>query len=485
MSLPKLALLILSFLPLCYCQAQTDSVITSLQQFPAKYLKQIDNKIDKYSTRLTSKTEKTLTKLSRWEDKIHALLLKASPQTATRLFAPGQPTFNTLLQKLKQGEAIEQNYKAQYNDYRDKLTTGLKYIQVQEEIVDRVSRVSRVNKVEKVNKELSSLDTTVANSEAVEKFIKERKKQLINESIKYIGKSKYLSKINKEAYYYAETLRNYKQLFADPKKAEQVGLDILNKIPGFQRFFQQNSQLAALFRRPGNYSKPANLDGLQTRAAVGALIQQQVAAGGPNAMAQMQQNFAAAHSAIDKLKDKIGAGSGANEMEMPDFKPNDQKSKLFFQRLEYGFNVQFGKNNSLLPSTSDIALSLGYKLNNKSLAGIGLSYKLGLGNIQHIQLSSQGVGLRSFLDYKIKKQFFVTGGYEMNNYTAYKKNSQVSPAGGNLEGSSWQTSGLIGLSKKYKVSKKLNGSLQLLYDFLAHEHKPASQPVLFRVGYNF
>jgi len=49
----------------------------------------------------------------------------------------------------------------------------------------------------------------------------------------------------------------------------------------------------------------------------------------------------------------------------------------------------------------------------------------------------------------------------------------------------WQTSALIGLSKKYQISKKLKGNMQLLYDFLAYRHVPVSQPVLFRVGYNF
>jgi hypothetical protein len=91
------------------------------------------------------------------------------------------------------------------------------------------------------------LDNDIANSEATEKFIKERKKQLFDASLQYIGKSKYLQKINKESYYYVETLKNYKELFNDPQKAEQTAKDILNKIPTFQKFMQQNSMLASMF----------------------------------------------------------------------------------------------------------------------------------------------------------------------------------------------------------------------------------------------
>ena len=49
----------------------------------------------------------------------------------------------------------------------------------------------------------------------------------------------------------------------------------------------------------------------------------------------------------------------------------------------------------------------------------------------------------------------------------------------------WQRSALAGIGKKYQISKKLKGNVQLLYDFLAYKHMPVSQPFLFRVGYNF
>jgi hypothetical protein len=133
----------------------------------------------------------------------------------------------------------------------------------------------------------------------------------------------------------------------------------------------------------------------------------------------------------------------------------------------------------LFPVTSDIGLSLGYKLNNKSVIGVGASYKMGLGTgWNNIRLSNEGVGIRSFIDYKIRGSLFISGGYEQNYRAAFYSLEQLRGLSG------WQSSGLIGLSKKYKVSKKLKGSVQLLWDFLSYQQKPQTQAVLFRVGYS-
>lgn len=74
---------------------------------------------------------------------------------------------------------------------------------------------------------------------------------------------------------------------------------------------------------------------------------------------------------------------------MPDCKPNTQKAKTFLQRA----NVQSQKTNRILPVTSDLAYTAGYKLNDKSVIGVGVSYKLGWGSgWQHITLTNQGMG---------------------------------------------------------------------------------------------
>lgn len=486
MSLPKLAIsLMLLIIPAILFSQKADSVIKDISQLPNKYIRQVDDKVDKYYKRITNKTEKTLEKLARWENKIKALLQKASPETAQRLFGNNQITFTTLLEKYKQGKAVTEDYRKQYDEYKDKLSSTFDYLDKQKEQINS----KLVKPVKEVKEKIKKLEEQEDNTEAVQQFIQERKKQLIDQSLQYIGKSKYLAKINKESYYYIETLKNYKEIFHDKKKAEETALTILNKIPAFQKFFKENSMLASLFRVPGSQGGGTpNLAGLQTRASVNSLIQQRIAAGGPNAQQQITQNIQAAQEQLQQLKDKIikAGGGNSSDAELPNFKPNQTKTKTFKQRLELGSNFQFGKDNSLMPTTADIAMSAGYKLNDKSVIGIGASYKLGLGSIQRIRFTNEGIGLRSFLDWKLKKQFYVSGGFEMNYLL-----SLPMPSTTQLQvvdrSNGWQQAALIGLSKKMNIKTKWFKAtkLSLMYDFLAREHVPVSQPTVFRLGYVF
>ncbi len=455
------------------------SVADTLINLPIKYFNQIDSKIDKYSSRIISKTEKTLTKLSRWENKIKTLLQKVNPEVAERLFGNNQTTFSTLLQKIQEGKTLAENYQIKYDEYRDKLRSSVSYLQQQKDAL----KTKVLTPLNIADQKLTSLEDNIKNSEALQQFIKERKRQLIDQSIQYIGRSKYLTKISKESYYYVETLRNYWELFTDQKKAEQVALTLLNKIPAFTKFIEQNSMLAKLFGSPNAPASTANLAGLQTRASVNALIQNQIAAGGPNAQQVMQQNFQQAQNELSKLKDKIlKAGGSSGDMEIPDFIPQENKTKTLRQRLELGTNLQTQKATIFFPNRTDVGLSLGYRLSNKSIIGIGGSFSLGLGQgWNNIRISNQGFGARTFLDWKLKGSFSLSGGYEQNHKTAIRNITQLQ------DQSEWQQSGLIGISKTISVKSKLfkKTSVKLLWDFLSSRQIPRSQPIIFRVGYGF
>jgi len=476
--LPVITFILVLFYVTTVAQKHLDSTLTNLQQFPMKFLSGIDKKVNKYTNRITGKTEKTLTKLCRWENKIKILLQKANPSVAERLFSNNQLTFTAMLQKLKEGEAITNQYRTQYDGYRDKLTTDLKYLQTQKENIN----IKLIQPLDNATKKMQLLNEDEDKSAAIQQFIIERKKQLISESVHYIGQSKYLLKINKESFYYVESLKNYKDIFNEPGKAEALAKDLLNKIPAFQQFVQKNSILASLFGMPENYGTAASLAGLQTRSSVQNLIQSRIGGGGPNAMRQIQENVQAAQSQLTKLKDKLmnnpQAGNGGDDL--PDFKPNMEKTKTFKQRLEFGSNFQFSKSNTLMPTTTDIGLSVGYRINNKSVAGIGASYKMGMGSIDRIRFSNQGASLRSFIDWKLKKQFFISGGMEMNYLSKAIPPSPTLSAGGG--GALWQQSALAGISKKISIKTKWfkETQLRLFYDFLSHQHLPVSQPVVFK-----
>jgi hypothetical protein len=450
-----------------------------LKQVPDKYIKDVNSKIDQYNKRMTAKTIKTLKKLSKWEDKIHTLLLKASPQTAQQLFGNGQETFSTLLQKMQQGQSITENYQSKYDVYTDKLSTNLKYLQQEKDKLDS----NLVKPVVDANNKMAAVTKEEDNTEVVQQFINQRKKQLADGALKYLQNSKYLDKMGEENYYYVATLKNYKELFSDPDKAEQTATDIVNKIPGFQKFTQQNSILASIFGSPSATGNVQALTGLQTRDQTQDLMQQQISSGGPNAQQTIMQDMQQAQSQLKQLKDKLNQGVGnSSDIDMPKgFKPDMQKTKTFAQRIEYGSNIQFVNSNQFVPGSTDMAVTEGYILNDKSTVGMGASYKVGMGTLQHVDISSQGEGLRSYLDWKLIKQLYVSGGFEMNYYNEYSNIAALK------QDNSWQQSALVGMTEKLNIGSKFfkTTNVQLLYDFLSKQHEPVSQPLLFRVGYNF
>jgi hypothetical protein len=478
-------ILAISIILLCNVTAKSqlrkvDSSINSLQIIPAKYLNAIESKITLYNQRIYTKTEKTLSRLSVWEEKIHVLLFKVNPEAANRLFGNDNLTFKDLLLKLQQGEAITNRYTAQYDGYRDQLNTSIKYLQTQEQSLQAGISQS----VDTIRQRLNKLNDEEERSAAIQSLIKERKKELISQSVQYIGQSKYLKNINKECWYYEETLRNYQQLFDDPQRIEQLAKNILQRIPAFQDFMQKNSMLASLFGMSESVNSGVALAGLQTRTSVDNLIQQSIASGGPNAMQQVQESMQTAQAEIGKLKDKLLSPlSNTGNGDLPDFKPNLQKSKTFYQRLEYGSNFQVGRLSNLQTTTTDLGLSVGYKISEKSIFGVGVSYKLGMGSFNRIRFSNEGGGFRSFLDWRLKRQFFLSGGMELN----YLLQSQVNTSVGVINIGGWQKSALIGISKKISVKTKLfrQTQIQLLYNLLSQLYVPVSQPILFRVGYNF
>jgi len=475
--------LILLFLASESCIAQhIDSLEGKLENLPGNFLSKIQKKYASVEKNLSKKTTKYLAKMQRQEKKLQRKAAKADSG-----FIPHEnidSVYSAFTSRLSsrggssvaasQSRVVHLN---QYNAYIDTLSTSLAFLQKYKGLEDKIKTPTDA---------LNQLKSKLNETDKIKEFIEQRKQQLKGELSKYIHipsslKNQYAD-IQKTAYYYSAQVKEYRDMLKDPKKIEEKALSVLNQMPFFQKFMKENSQLASLFRLPDNSgsSTAQSLVGLQTRASVQGMIQQRVAAGGPNAMAQVQQNLSVAHAEINKLKDKLNQlRGGSGDLEIPDFRPNSQKTKPLWKRLEYSANVQFAKSSNLLPSTANIGLGIGYKVDDKRIIGVGADYSVGIGTIQHISFSSEGVGLRSYLDWKIKKQIYITGGYEMNYNSAFKNIEQL------RDYNAWQRSALIGLSKKYKISKKVKGNMQLLYDFLANSHVPVSQPVIFRLGYNF
>jgi len=446
-----------------------------LADLPTHFLGRLQKKTTDLEDRLTRQTEKYLQKMAHREEKIRQRLYKLDSNAAKGAFAGTQSRYTDLAERLRTDTGSKSlSFSGEYLPYADSLQGVLKFLK------DKPGAASSL-------RQLQALQAKMEDADQVKQFIRDRKEQIKQLLSQYTrlpaGVSKEYQGLNRDVYYYSQQVREYKGMLNDPDKLAKKALALLNQLPAFQAFMKQNSQLAGLFSLPGNYGSPASLTGLQTRDQVAALINQQVMAGGAGGQAALQANLQSAQSQLDGYKDKLSKlGGGSGDIDMPDFKPNEQKTKSFWKRLEYGTNFQTTRNNYAFPTVSDFGLSVGYKVTDRSTVGIGVSYKLGWGNgIRHIAFSSQGAGLRSFVDIKIKGSFSASGGLEYNYTTPFRSIQQL------YHWDNWTRSGLLGISKtvamKSRVFKKTK--LQLLWDFLSYGQRPRTQPILFRINYNF
>jgi hypothetical protein len=478
-------------------QAQTaDSVVNKLPVtgIDSKTLSGLEKQYTGLQSKLNKKSAKLLSSMQKKESKLNKKLGKADSLKAKALFTEDIKKQYADLQSdlTKTTEKLKRFPLKEYVPGIDSMQTALGFLSK-----NSMLPPGKLEQIQSLNSQLKSLQNELQKANDIQAFVREREAQL-KEQLLNTGLAKQLKGINKEVYYYQAQLQEYKALLNDKDKLAQRLLETVRTLPAFQKFWQKNSYLAALFPAPSNSSVGGSIVGLQTRASVQASINQRMGlssnsnptitnGSGAN---PLQQQLDAAQAQLNQLKNKLNKfsnGSGRSDMTMPDFKPNDQKTKSFLQRLEYGLNVQSQPGRYSSPAMSDVALTLGYKLSDTKRFGLGASYKVGWGDIHHILVSSEGVGFRSYVDIKVPPVakgkilggLWFSGGFEYNYLSSFRSIQELHE---NVD--VWQRSARLGISKKYKVKKK-ECSMQLLYDFLHNQQIPPGTALKFRVGYNF
>lgn len=466
-----------------------DSTANKIAGLPSKLLGRITARTTKMEQQLSTQTTSYLKKMAGREERLKKKLYKLDSTAAKNLFGNPTAQYSALAAKLKSDTGSKATLgKGAYLPYLDSLHGSVAFLQ------QKASSNLNSAQFQSSLSQLQALQAKMQDADQIQQYVKNRKEQIKTYLLQHAqvpGFSKEYQGLNQDAYYYTQQVQAYKDMLNDPDKMEKQALAVLDQLPAFQQFMKSNSQLAMLFGTPANYGSAQSVAGLATRDQMQQILQGQMGSaaagggatgGGSGGMGSIEQSMENAQAQLDQYKQKLSSlGAGGGDVDIPDFKPNDQKTKTLLQRLEFGFNLQTTKTN-YYPTTTDLGLSLGYRLGHSNTIGVGASYKLGWGSdIQHVAMSNQGVGLRSFLDIKLKGSISATGGLEYNYATPFSSLQQIQKL------SYWTQSGLIGLSKtvsfKSRVLKKT--SIQLLWDFLSYQQVPRTQPVLFRVAYGF
>jgi hypothetical protein len=467
--------------------AEVKSATDKIANFPNKLFGKVNKKIANLESKLDKQTDKYLKKLARQESTLKKELQKTDSANSAYLFFndPGHQYQNLALKLKSDSARLIDHTRSEYLPYADSLQGSLSFLSKNPQFLSTAGNIMPAT-VQNSLTNVTELQAKMQDAELAQQYIIERKEQIKQYILMHSNLPASITGIfndyNKELYYYQSQLNEYKQILNDPDKMLKAALVLLDKIPAFSQFMQKNSFLSGIAGAPDDYNMQGMIPGMQTRDMINQMIQGQVSAGGPGASAAFSQNLESAQGQLEGLKDKLSSlgSSGTNTDLPPNFKPNTQKSKSLWKRLEFGTNIQSVQANYYFPTTTDFALTIGYKINDKSVIGVGGSYKIGWGkDINHISTSSQGAGLRSYLDFRVKGGLYATGGYEYNFQPV---------AGVDIKNiNSWQKSGLIGISKVVPLHTKpfKETKLQLLWDFLSYQQIPKTQPIKFRIGYNF
>lgn len=443
------------------CSNESDSLLIQFTEKDERIFKKLEKKYRKLISSIKKKREKMLSSLLSRERRIAQDNNLAARQDPDSIYA----LFNTSLQRSSSLGGL-----SGLNSYLpalDSLTTGTGYL-------NRLS-ANQILPIGNLSEVTRQLQEEWNRTQIVQNFINERYQQ-IQVQLNNTAAFKMLRNIQKDLVYYQLQVAKYKQLLLHPDQLAMTVLGLVKEQPGFNTFMLNNSQLASLFGLSAN-NAPASLAGLQTvNGTQQQLVQQIASAGIPNPSEFLSGQINKGDQLVQLLQNKLNQ-AGGGQLNMPDYKPNMQRTKKFLERWVWGINLQSQRPNGWLPTTSDLGLMTGYQINDKMIMGAGLAYKMGWGkDISHIKISHEGIGLRLFTDVKLKGSIWISGGYEWNHQAAFSRISDLSAL------SAWQRSGLIGLSKKYSIGKK-KGSIQLLWDFLSYEQVPRGRALKFRVGY--
>lgn len=441
------------------------------------YANAVGKKADFITRKLAAKQEKMIAQLKKQQQKVARKLAKKDSLAASQYLQNANQQWNQL-QAMVNGNGI----RTRYIPFLDTLKASLDFLTGKTSQLKAIG--GQLTDVQQSLEKVTQLQQQFAQADIFSQFLDNQQNDMMA-LLNRFGMNKELQQISREVYYYKQQVNDYREMLADTRRLERKAIELLSNQPQFRAFMQKNSILAGLFNMPSDnpddLANLTNLAGLQTRTQIMDLIKEELGTGSEEIMRQFHENSRQAHDLLQEMKDKANQLGANGEGAMPNFTPNNQKTKSFRKRLEVGTNLQTLRSSGYFPTTSDLGLSLGFKLSDKGIIGLGASYKMGWGkDIQHIQISHQGLGVRSFLDYKIKQSFWVSGGFEMNYRTVFSSIEQLKGL------SSWQSSGLIGVSKKIPYGAKFvkNSKVQLLWDFMSYYQVPRTQPLIFRVGYS-
>ena len=395
--------------------------------------------------------------------------LNGITQIPTEEFSKVKAFYDQLLSRIK-NPVIDAGFAREYLPRMDSLLTSSAFLK----------SITGNENLDILTEKLKGLQGTYFEAADIQKQISARLNNFVEHykgkiPLKDVQKIKEISQIAKAQ------VQEFKNLIENPVPKVERLIDLAVQQQSFEGFFAQNAELSKLFKSPslsmgGNKPDP----GLQTVAQLEKQIEDRLGTSGKSLLAKQQQNGQQAISGVqtDMLNTILGAnGNSAGEPQI-----NTESVKPDSKRLSFSTDIRSQRSNGWLPAYSEIGLNLGYRLSQRFIGGFGVSGRVGWGKgFSDFKVSMEGVGIRSFVDYKIKGGFYATGGFEAIYDPLPDLQSRVTTF------SQWQKNGLIGLKKGFRIKNGFikGASMKLMWNYLSYSQKGVVPPFDFRIGYDF
>ena len=152
-------------------------------------------------------------------------------------------------------------------------------------------------------------------------------------------------------------------------------------------------------------------------------------------------------------------------------KRNSLEDLPFKKRLYLGGTINATSTDPLI---MDINLQLGYWLNKKWLAGVGLVVREQFNQRDSVSLTGDAHGFSLFMRYDILKQFYAWG------ESQFQVNKSIINAEDSTP-SKWERANLLGIGREFMIGPVRMNSL-IMYDFNYQNNDLNNRPWVFRLG---
>lgn len=303
-----------------------NNLSNKVSTFPSCFLDQISKKSSRIEDNIINKSKHALKLLGKQERRLQRKLSKKDSVLAVQLFQGAQIKYQSLQTELK--NPVNQLSKCHtFNPLEDTLNSAIRYLEKSNIITD--------NKLtQQILGQLSTMQSRMEQAEQIKQYLRNRR-QYLREQLAKLDMVKELRNYSKKIWYLGAQIDEYKSMLKEPDKIERKVIDLLSKTKPFQDFMHKYSMLGSLFpsNNYGNGASQPALPGLQTSAQVNKLVQQTFA--GPNNSLQLlQSNIKQAQAQLQHIKNKINEKGANPDGDIPEFRPNPEKVKSFWNRLE-------------------------------------------------------------------------------------------------------------------------------------------------------